>query len=110
MVVGDILQVPTIIENLSSYPLHNVTLSISTHNRCIQVLSNDSNSIDDNTVVIGTLPPRESRTIYWTMKATAVGDANITTTLNSPLFSEVSGLQKPLRVNPPGSPNITLYR
>ncbi|MHA2362418.1 MAG: alpha-2-macroglobulin family protein [Candidatus Hodarchaeales archaeon] len=102
MILGDQVDIPTIIENLSKVTLDNLKIR-ATPNDCLQLLENPI-------IDIGRLKGRDRLTVFWPIEAIKVGDAQFTTSLESNKFSEISELQKPLYISPPGVPHPTFYR
>ncbi|MHA1984878.1 MAG: alpha-2-macroglobulin family protein, partial [Candidatus Hodarchaeales archaeon] len=85
MTLGDRISLQTVIENLSSEKLKDITITANTnenlkiHNRLIQKLKE--------------LKAKEKINVFWDIEASKVGDVELSTLLESKYFSEFSELQ-----------------
>ncbi|MHA2297045.1 MAG: alpha-2-macroglobulin family protein [Candidatus Hodarchaeales archaeon] len=102
MILGDQVAIPTVIENLSNKTLENLRIRAQP-NSCLNLLS-------EPFFELGRLNGKDRMTVYWSVEAARVGDAQLTTLLESEMFTEFSELQKPLYISPPGESHNTLFR
>ena len=102
MILGDQIDIPTVIENLSSKTLQNLKIK-AIMNECLKL--NDTPFIE-----IGALKDHESVNVFWPVEAIKVGDAKFTTLLEGDQFTELAELQKPLRILPPGIHHPEFFR
>ncbi|MFW9993969.1 MAG: alpha-2-macroglobulin family protein [Candidatus Odinarchaeota archaeon] len=102
MILGDQVAIPTVIENISTKMLENLRIRIQP-NKCLELLSEPFFNL-------GQLNGKDRMTVFWSVEATKVGDAQLTTLLESESFTEYAELQKPLYISPPGVPHPAYYR
>ncbi|MFW9928671.1 MAG: alpha-2-macroglobulin family protein, partial [Candidatus Thorarchaeota archaeon] len=100
MILSDDIYIPTVIENLSKSVLEDIEISAST---------NENLLLQEKTVNIPRIAPYSKHSVFWNIIAQKVGNAQLTTYLKTKNFSELSELERPLRIQPPGTPHKTFY-
>lgn len=118
MTLGDELWISTVVENIGDAVLTNVNITASP-NEHIDVLGCEAQSgrcMENTAATFAELGPGQMMTVNWKVRAKLVGDAELITTVmgldaaRRQMFLEVSKLQAPLYIGPPGSPVVDLQR